>query len=297
MRRIILSVAAACVLNGTALADFNFSLGGTDAQTIRMEVWTSEKGGVSFQYPSDWGPAKAREDGGVQLYSAGRGWFQVSLVELPAGETLEGFSSHLIEKSKEADWDLQLKDDKGPQIIGGKRAWVHVYRHKSKNRIYYGYHFVPDQGNIGIRVLVVNISPKGKPVIMEMLRSLSYPGSGKVVKDRMEEPVAEETAPSALGVYQESGNVGGRVRLKNLRDKSAYPCYLSFQRLSGKGGSPEGGPIRTATNERGWYHADIPEGFYQVSVFGSDGRERDVLRGEAFHQTGTKRFHNCKIDN
>lgn len=300
MRNLITTIMV-LLMSGTCFAKTTFSFGASGE--VEQKTWKSSKGKISFVYPSDWGPEKTRDDGGVQLYKAGWGWFELSLVDLPDGETLKGFSEHLIKKSKSDNWDIRLKKDLGKKTIGDKTAWVHQYRHKKKKRTYYGYHFVT-KGNIGIRILMVKIGRKGGDTMMEMLKSLRFPRSASA----SHEPSKKKVTPGkAFGTYHEDGNVKGKVWLDNIRDKSAYPCYLSFQpakQVKGRGRSRHrddykatGEPVLTATDKRGRYHVTLEKGTYIVDVYNADGKSWKLIKGDVLHLRGSRKLHNCKIDN
>lgn len=312
--RILIAGLLSILISGIASAKINISV--TEPDNTEQKTWTSSDKKISFDYPSDWGPEKPKKDGGVQLHKAGKGWFELSIIKLPRGENIEGFSRHIIEKSKGDDWDIRLKKDLGSESIGDKTAWVHQYRHKKKARTYYGYHFVC-KGDVGIRVLMVKISREGGDTMMDMLRSLHYPQAAGSVASI---PVASgdfagetaslnktETTKTAFGTYHKKGNVKGRIRLKNRKDKSAYPCYIKFQpvkQVKGRGRSrsrkdyePAGPPVLTATNKRGYYHVDLEEGTYFVDIYNSDGENWPLLKGDILHRSKAKRFHNCQIDN
>ena len=107
--RILMVMFLIMQISGVASAEINFSMGTPDK--INQKTWISSDKNISFNYPSNWGPEKAR-DNGVQLYKAGKGWFELSLIDLPAGENLEGFSKHLIEKSKSGGWDISFENDR-----------------------------------------------------------------------------------------------------------------------------------------------------------------------------------------
>ena len=326
-----IAVLIMAVLSGPAFCEFQVSFGSAKEPAERM-TWKADKQDVGFDYPADWGPAKPREDGGVQLFKTARGWFELSLIDLPEGESLEGFSGHIIEKSKGASWDLRLESDMGKETLAGKTAWVHKYRHKSKNTVYYGYHFIPDKGNVGIRILMVKIGRDGGEQLMEMVRSLRYPGSGAPretpaakTPPAVEAPIASSpeaplagpaaTIPAGkdlparkeLGVYQDDGKIKGRVVLKNLRDKSAYPCFLAFHPIRNIRGlkrsrrledfEPAGEPARTATDDHGKYHLNLSEGSYRVEAYDREGRNWPITQGELLHLTGSGTLHTVWIDN
>lgn len=300
--RTILATLLVLLMSGTGFAKTTLSFGSSGE--VEQKTWKSKKQNISFVYPSDWGPEQSRDDGGVKLYKAGKGWFELSLVKLPDGETLKGFSEHLIKKSKSDNWDIRLKKDLGEKTIGDKTAWVHQYRHKKKKRTYYGYHFVA-KGNIGIRVLMVKISTKGGDTMMEMLKSLRYPQSA-VSKTPL--PAKDSSdAKKAFGTYQDDGNVKGKVWLKNMRDKSAYPCYLSFKpakQVKGRGRSRDrddykavGDSVLTATDDNGKYHVTLEKGTYIVDVYSAKGNSWKLIKGDVLHLRGSRKLHNCKIDN
>lgn len=316
MRKITFMLLLVLITVVPAAAELQISI--NPDETSGTKTWNSPKGTFSFDYPGDWGPKKPLKNGGVQLYKPGKGWFELSLVSLPDGEDLKSFSDHLIEKSRDEAWDIKLVENLGLQEIGGKPCWVHKYRHKEKNRIYYGYQFIPEKGSVGIRVLMAKISRKGGETMMKILDSLKGPGlvpsDDKAIKPSSEEsvsPVEESGAPVVhaleFGSYQEDGNVKGKVLLKDLKNRDIFPCYISFQPLRWKTGQgsrvklenydPEGTPVFTATNDRGQYHVNLPEGNYQVRVY---NRERDFLpikQGELLRRTPAKRLHNIRIEN
>lgn len=316
MRRILLMLLVILMAVVPAAAEFQISLN-PDGNS-GTKTWSSPQGTFSFDYPIDWEPEKPLKDGGVQLYKPGKGWFELSLIPLPDGEDLKGFSDHLIQKSRDGAWDIKLEANLGFQEIGGKPCWVHKYRHKEKNRIYYGYQFVSVNESVGIRVLMSKISRKGGETMMKMLDSLKGPGlfpsEEKATKPSAEEavsPVEEAAIPAAyaleFGTYQEEGNVKGKVLLKDLGNRGVFPCFISFQPLRWKTGQrnrtqlenyeTEGTPVFTATNDRGQYHVDLPEGNYRVQVYNREGVFFPIKRGELLRRTPAKRLHNIRIEN
>ena len=225
MRQITFILLVIFITVVPAAAQFQISI--NPDKTSETKTWHSPQRTFSFDYPGDWGPEKLLESGGIQLYKPGKGWFELSLVSLPDGEDLKSFSDHLIRKSMDEAWDIKLVENLGLQDIGGKPCWVHKYRHKEKNRIYYGYQFVPENGSVGIRVLMAKINQKGGETMMKMLDSLKGPGlfpsEEKAAKPSDEEsasPIEKSATPVAYGLefgsYQEEGNVKGKILLKDL---------------------------------------------------------------------------------
>ena len=139
---------------------------------------------------------------------------------------------------------------------------------------------------------------------MEMVKSLRFPQAAAASHEPAEKKITPE---KAFGTYQEDGNVKGKVWLKNIHDKSAYPCYLRFQpakQVKGRGRSRDrddykasGNPVLTATDKRGRYHVTLEKGTYIVDVYNAEGKSWKLIKGDILHITGSRKLHNCKIDN
>ena len=81
-------------------------------------TWESEEKNIAIDFPADWQVTGKEGEKGVTLSKSRAGWFRLSLIDLPTGETLEEFSKHLIDISVSKKWDIQFKKDKGTQTIG-----------------------------------------------------------------------------------------------------------------------------------------------------------------------------------
>ncbi len=106
----------------------------------------------------------------------------------------------------------------------------------------------------------------------------------------------------------ESGNFRGKVFLSDLGERQDYPVFLAFYRLARVTKKEPryersdfmaiGRPRFTATDHRGGYHIDLPEGFWRVEAYDRHGRTWPLLSGEeVFYTSKAKRFHHIKINN
>ncbi len=294
-------------------------------------TWRSTKWDIAFEFPDDWQSTSQTPKEGISLSKSGVGYCKVSPVKLPAGETLEKFSRHLIEKSHQKNWDLKFRKDLGTHHIGNNTAILHQYRHKKNRREYTGYVFINETRGIGVQILTFAASPQANHILRTMVESLRFSSATTpplpkrnihietqdtnilITADTITiktaavpshaEPRKANKRPGDGQPYcsfpqaSDTGNLKGHVFLKGSHhNKIHYPVYIAFfplEQISGKRTSKDINDFKVAGNPL--YTATDSKGDYRVQLPG--GRYAAELynsQGELFLNISTKQIIKIK---
>ncbi len=265
------------------------------------QILNLEKLGVLFKYPSDWSLGEQNEKCNI-VYKTNYAQVNINYFKFPKGGlSLKEFVRQI---QSQMNPPYNLKKDNGIKRVRGKEFWVHDLYKKGVKKANFKAFFMITEKNYGLWILTTYGGRRSYEEVLDVVGSVQK----TVQKVSLYKQPLKDQKYTVFGEYKGEGSFKGKVFLSDLSSKNDYPVYLAFYpvrkvknekpRNSRKNFIVSGKPVFIATDNRGKYRIDLPEGYWWVDAYKRSGTAWKLLKGgDVFKSSRAKKLHNLKIDN
>ena len=279
------------------------------------QILNLEKLGVLFKYPSDWSLGEQNEKCNI-IYKINYAQININHFKFSKGGL--SLKEFVRQVQSQMNPPYNLKKDNGIKRIHGKEFWVHDLYKKGVKKANFKAFFMITEKNYGLWILTTYGGRRSYEEVLDVVGSVQktvkkvslFEHQGKEVKAETSkrDGYIQDQKYTVFGEYNVEGSFKGKVFLSDLSSKSDYPVYLAFYpvrkvkkekpRNSRNNFIVSGKPVFIATDKRGKYRVDLPEGYWWVDAYRRSGIVWKLLKGgDVFKSSRAKKMHNLKIDN